>query len=194
MPAPGSSIAKIAALAILLALVLAANQFVLQPLSASYRDDQAEIAKSRELLQRYRALAAERPGLIERLASLEADVESSAAYLEGGSDALAAAALQDRVADTIEIAGADIKSIRSLPAVDVEHRPDLQKTGLQLLFAGDIDSLAEALYELEAMDLLLSVSRLEVRAAAEGRAKNPVQVTPKLDVRIDVHGFARRRE
>lgn len=194
MLAPGSFTAKIAALAILLALLLAANQLALQPLLKAYRDNQTEIASAHELLQRYQTLAAEKPELINRLASLESGVETSTAYLEGASDALATAALQDRVMDAIETAGADIKSIRSLPAVDVENRPDLQKTGMQLLFAGDIDSLAEALYDLETMDLHLSVNRLEVRAAAGSRAKNDAQTAPKLDVRIDVHGFARLQE
>lgn len=194
MLAPGSFTAKIAALAILLALLLAANQFALQPLLEVFRDNQARIANAHQLLQRYQALAVEKPELINRLASLESGVETSTAYLEGASDALATAALQDRVLDAIDMAGADIKSIRSLPAVDVENRADLQKTGVQLLFAGDIDSLAEALYDLETMDLHLSVNRLEVRARAGGRVKNDAEAAPKLDVRIDVHGFARLQE
>ncbi len=194
MLVPGSFTARIAALAILLTLLLAANQLALQPLLNAYRGNQTEIASSRELLRRYQTLAAEKPELINRLASLEFGVETSTAYLEGASAALVTAALQDRVMDAIETAGADIKSIRSLPAVDVENRPDLQKTGMQLLFAGDIDSLAEALYDLETMDLHLSVNRLEVRAAAGGRVKNDALTAPKLDVRIDVHGFARLQE
>lgn len=194
MLAPGSFTAKIAALALLLALLLAANQFALQPLLEVFRDNQARIANAHQLLQRYQTLAAEKPDLINRLASLESGVETSTAYLEGASDALATAALQERVLDAIDMAGADIKSIRSLPAVDVENRPDLQKTGVQLLFAGDIDSLGEALYDLETMDLHLSVNRLEVRARAGGRLKNDAETAPKLDVRIDVHGFARLQE
>lgn len=194
MLVPGSFTARTAALTFLAVLFFAANQFAVQPLWQAYRNNQAEIASSQELLQRYQALAAEKPELTNRVASLESDVETSAAYLEGTSDALAAAALQDLVADAIDMAGGDVKSIRSLPAVDVEDRPNLHRTGVQLRFAANIDSLAETLYDLETMEPLLSVDRLEVMAVAARRAKKEAIAAPKLDVRIDVYGYARLQE
>ena len=190
----GSFIARTVALGLLAALLLVANQFAVQPLLQAHRDNQAKIDSSRELLQRYQALAAEKPRLANQLASLESAVETSMAYLDGASDALATAALQDRVADAIDMAGGDIKSLRSLPTVDVEERPDLRRTGVQVRFATDIDSLAEALHDLETMEPLLAIDRLEIVAAAKRRTKNDALEAPKLDVRADVYGYARLQE
>lgn len=191
MLAPGSFMAKVVAVAIFAILLFAANQFAAQPLLRIYRDNQINIASSQERLQRYQALAEEKPGLIDRLAALESDVEASTAYLEGGSDALAAAALQNLVSDAIDMAGGEVKSLRSLPAVEVEDRSDLHRTGVQLRFAADIDSVAEALHDLETMDPFLSIDRLEVTAAATHRAKNDADAAQKLDVRLDVYGYGR---
>ncbi|MGI9510547.1 MAG: type II secretion system protein GspM [Geminicoccaceae bacterium] len=191
MLAPGSFMARIAAVAIFAILLFAVNQFAVQPLLETYRDNQVSIANAQERLRRYQALAEEKPGLTDRLALLESDVEASTAYLEGGSDALAAAMLQNLVANAIDGAGGQVKSLRSLPAVDVEDRSDVHRTGVQLRFAADIDSFAEALYDLESMDPVLSIDRLEVTAAVARRAKNDVDAPQMLEVRLDIYGYAR---
>ncbi len=190
----GSWAAKVAALGILGIVLLAAAQFIVQPLLQTYRGNQEKIAHSTDLLQRYRALAEEQPRLAERLSALEETDASSAAYLEGTSDALAAADLQDLASEAIEITGGEVKSTQSLPAVDVEDGPLLRKIAVNLRFSTDIDGLAEALYELEAGEPVLFIDLLQISAEGSRQAKQDAQSVQKLDVRLDVFGYIRRSE
>ena len=191
MLSPGSLIAKFAALAILAFVLLAAHHFIAGLLFETYRDNQARIEHANGLLQRYQNLVAEKPQLAKRLASLESTVETSDAYLDGGNDALAAAALQELVMDTIDIAGGQVMSSRSLPFLDLEDGPELRRMGVQLRFKADIDSLAETLQEMETMEPRLIIDRLEIAAAQARRTNGNVDIAPKLDVRLDVYGYAR---
>ena len=178
---------------ILAAVLLATHQFAVQPLLLSYQDNQAQ---NRQLPRAAAALSAHwlprSLGLLVNWPCFESDVETSMAYLEGANDALAAAALQDLVVDAVDMTGGDVRSIRSLPVVDIEERPELRRTGVQIRFAADIGSLAETLHDLETMEPRLFVDRLEILAANARRTKNGARhAEPQLDVRIDVHGYVR---
>ena len=190
----GSFAAKIVALGILGIVLLAGNQFVVQPLLAAYRNNNDSIARSNELLQRYHALIAEQPKLMERLTALESNDTHGAVYLEETSDALAAAELQDLATEAIEIAGGEIRSAQSLPAIDIEGGPALRKAGVNLRFSTDIDGLAEALHELESGEPLIFIDLLQVSAEGSRREKENEETAQKLDVRLQISGFARRTE
>ncbi|MGI9418823.1 MAG: type II secretion system protein GspM [Geminicoccaceae bacterium] len=191
---PGSLAAKIVALGLLGIVLLAGNQFGVQPLLGAYQRNNDDIARSHELLQRYQALVAEKPMLTERLAALESEDTASTAYLSGTSDALAAAELQDLATEMIEITGGEIRSAQSLPAIDVEDGPALRKAGVNLRFSTDIDGLAEALYELETGEPVLFIDLLQVSAEGSRREKEAEESVQMLDVRLDVFGFIRRPE
>lgn len=191
---PGSLAAKIATLGILGILVLAGNQFIVQPLLQAHQGNREKIAQSTDLLQRYQALVEEQPKLAERLSVLETADANSAAYLEGTSDALAAADLQDLASEAIEITGGEVRSTQGLPAVNIEDGPSLRKIAVNLRFSTDIDGLAEALYELEAGEPILFIDQLQVSAEGSRQAKLEAESTQKLDVRLDIFGYIRRSE
>lgn len=191
---PGSPAAKIAALGILGIVILAGNQFIVQPLLQTYQDNQEKIAHSNDLLQRYRALAEEQPRLAERLSALEAADASNTAYLEGTSDALATADLQDLASEAIEVAGGEVRSTQGLPAVDIEDGPSLRKIAVNLRFSTDIDGLAEALYELEAGVPVLFIDHLQVSATGSRQTMLEATSAQELDIRLDVYGYIRRSE
>jgi hypothetical protein len=191
---PGSLVAKIAALGILGIALLAGNQFVLQPLLSTYQGNQEKIARSNELLQRYHALIAEQPRLAERLSALEAEDVGSTVYLQGTSDALAAAELQDLATEVIEIVGGEIRSAQNLPATDVEGGPALRKIAVNLRFSTDIDGLAETLFELEGGEPILFVDMLQVSATGNRQAEKEEETVQKLDVRLDVFGYIKPTE
>ncbi len=191
---PGSFAAKIAALGILGIVLLAGNQLIIQPLLQTYQNNREKIRHSTDLLQRYRSLVEEQPRLAERLSALETADANSAAYLEGTSDALAAADLQDLASEAIEITGGEVRSTQSLPAVDIEDGPSLRKIAVKLRFSTDIDGLAEALYELEAGEPVLFLDLLQVSAEGSRQTKLEANSVQKLDVRLDVFGYIRRPE
>lgn len=191
---PGSLAAKIATLGILGILVLAGNQFIVRPLLQAHQGNREKIAQSTDLLQRYQALVEEQPKLAERLSVLETADANSAAYLEGTSDALAAADLQDLASEAIEITGGEVRSTQGLPAVNIEDGPSLRKIAVNLRFSTDIDGLAEALYELEAGEPILFIDQLQVSAEGSRQAKLEAESTQKLDVRLGIFGYIRRSE
>lgn len=191
---PGSFVSRLVALAILAIVLLAAWQFVAEPMLQTYRDNRERIARSKELLQRYEALIAQRPVLERRLASLDSIEGAEAAYLDGANEALAGVELQDFVSEVVDSAGGTVKSIQILPAIDVEDGPALRESGVKLRFGADIDSLAAALFELETMEPVLFVDRLQVGAARSRQRFRESEAAQELDVRLDVFGYARRAE
>ncbi|MGI9451754.1 MAG: type II secretion system protein GspM, partial [Geminicoccaceae bacterium] len=154
-----------------------------------------EIAQSNELLQRYQALASERSVLSERLAAFKEDDQVLSGYLEGPSDALAAAQLQDLAADAIAAAGGEILSTQILQAADVEDGPpSIRKTGLKLRFAATIDGLASALYDLETIEPRLFVDQLLVVSTDGRRRSDRDNSNSNLDVRLDLFGYVLQAE
>ncbi len=191
---PGSWFARLAAVGILGGLLFVGYHLVVQPLIRTYQDNREKIVRSHDILQRYRALAAEQPALAERFASLEEEAQSRTGYLDGPSDALAAAQLQDIAAEVIEAAGGEIRSTQILPATEVEAGPPIRRTGLNLRFAVTIDSLATALFDLETAKPRLFVDQLVVISERARRAASDADSGPKLDVRMDLFGYVRQTD
>lgn len=190
---PGSFIARAVALVILALVLVTGYQLIAGPLLESYWAKRDAIAHSTELLQRYRALAAEKPGLAERLAAVETKGDAGPGYLRGPSDALAAAELQNLAGDIIQRAGGDIRSTQILPATPVEEGPLLRRTGLKLRFGATIDSLATTLFELETIEPHLFIEQLLV-SSQQARATPTADTATMLDVRLEIVGYLHEPE
>ena len=89
--------------------LLGIYRLIFAPLVIACRDGETSIEQSKELLQRYEALAEQQ----ERAAS-------PTGYLTGPSDALAAAQPQDRVKSAVEAAGGELRSTQILAATRLE--------------------------------------------------------------------------
>ncbi len=185
-----SLVSRLAAAALLVLLLLAGYQAMVRPLVALYQDNRETITRSEDLLQRYLQLAAEREGLNEHLAALERDPDRLAHYVDESSDTLAAAAIQDRVAEVIAAAGGEVKSLQILPADAVDGQPEVRRIGLKLWFAAPIDGLAAALHQLESPKPSLFIEDLVVTAPNGGLGANQAG---QLDIRLAVFGYARDR-
>lgn len=193
---PGSFVSRMAAVAILAILLLAGYQLIVQPLIRIYGENKDRIVKSHELLQRYQALADERPALSERVADLDDDDsdEQLSGYLEGPSDALAAAQLQDLAAQMIEGADGDIRSAQILAAVEVDAAPALRRAGVKVRFAATIEGLASALYDLETAEPRLFIDQLIIASEKARRVGTKDSDDVKLDIRLDLFGYVRQTE
>ncbi len=191
---PGSLAARVSALGLLGIFLLAAHQFLVQPLLSTYRSNQDAIELSWDRLHRYQALVAEKPQLVARLEALASEDTIATAFLEGTSDALVAVELQDIAADGIERAGGEIRSTQSLPIHDLDHGPALRKVSkvsASLHFSTDIDGLAEALLELETGEPLLFVDSLQISTRSAHQPQQEPDSAPQLDVRMELHGYRR---
>jgi len=188
---PGSLLSRTIAVLLLILFGLAAYQLVVVPVHAAYQETAREIEQSRELLRRYRALAAQREGLEQQVAELEAAAGNSEAYLEGTSDALAAAALQDQVRRIIERAEGELRSTQILPATPAEGPGGVRRTSLRLQLGIDIAGLETILYELEPGEPFLFVAQITVREQRGQRRRNEPEPETLLDVSLEVYGYWR---
>jgi general secretion pathway protein M len=193
---PGSLLSRMLALGLLAAALIGSYLLVVVPLLSAYEDNAAAIERAETLLQRQQALAALQPQLVERLEEERAQADAVAGYLEGPSDALAAAQLQDRVKEVVEASGGELRSTRILPAESVDASPGTRRTALRVQMIVSIEGLAEILYELEAGQPYVLIDELSVRSQGERRQRRRSQAAaddgdPKLDVGLELSGFVR---
>jgi general secretion pathway protein M len=186
---PGSLLSRLLAIALLLVALLGGVRLVAQPLLDAFRAAADGIAQAETLLQRYRVLAEQRPALARRLEEQQELAASAAGYLQGPSDALAAAQLQDRVKTVIEGAGGELRSTQILPAQPVAGDAAIRRAALRVQFAVTIDGLAATLYELETGQPYLLVEQLSVREQRVRRRRDEPEPETSLDVTLELSGY-----
>ena len=188
---PGSLLARVLALALLAAAAAGAYLLVVVPVLEAYRANAEAIEQAEITLQRQRALAAQRPLLVARIAEQKEQAEAMSGYLQGPSDALAAAQLQDLLRAAVEAAGGELRSTRILPAEAVEESPGIRRAALQVQMVVTIAGLAEVLYGIEAGQPYLLVDELLVRNQRERRQRGEAMPETTLDVNLRLSGFVR---
>jgi general secretion pathway protein M len=185
----GAPLSKALALTLLIMVILLGYQVILQPTLDLYRNNQAKISQSRDLLHRYRQLAAQRDSVAENLATMREDQDLLVGYINEASDALAAAEIQDSASKAITSSGGEMKSVQTTAAQSLDEQQGTRQIGLKFQFSATIDGLASALYELETADPYLFVDSLKVTTPGSQHASRGAAVEPKLDVRIEVFGY-----
>jgi general secretion pathway protein M len=187
---PGSLLSRTLALVLLGVALFGGARFVVAPLVAAFEDNAGSIEDARAMLQRYRALAEQRPAMAERLATQQERAASAAGYLQGPSDALAAAQLQDRVKSVIEGAGGELRSTQILPAKAIEGDAGIRRAALRVQFAITIEGLQETLYDLESGQPYLLIDQLSVREQRTRRRRSDEPETEaQLDVTLELSGY-----
>jgi general secretion pathway protein M len=172
-------------LALLLLLVaLGAVYLVLAaPLIELYTGRAAMVEDKRMLVPRLQAAAAELPELRGRVAELRATAGARKVTLEGSSDAIASANLQNHIAEFATSVGVTIGSTESLP---VETRGGYRRIGLRFTLNGPYEALLKFIAKLEAATPPLVLENLHIH----GVLRRPG--TPQagaLDAGLDVFGF-----
>ena len=187
---PGSLLSRALALGLLGAVLIGAYVLVIAPVIGLYRETDDAIETAETLLQRHRALAAQRSELSARLDEEKDQAAAVAGYLEG-SDALAAAQLQDRVKGVVEAAGGELRSTQILPAEAVDASPGTRRATLRVQMVVAIDGLAEILYDLESGQPYVLIDELAVRSQRERRWGGVPEAPTLLDVSLQLSGFVR---
>jgi general secretion pathway protein M len=191
---PGSLLSRMLALGLLAAALLGSYLLVVVPLLSTYQNSAAAIEQAENLLQRQQALAAQQPQLIERLEEEREQADAVVGYLQGPSDALAAAQLQDRVKAVVEASGGELRSTRILPAESIEASPGTRRTALRVQIIVSTEGLAEILYDLEAGQPYVLIDELSVRSQHERRRRrnqSDADGDTMLDVSLELSGFVR---
>jgi general secretion pathway protein M len=188
----GSVLSRTLAVVLLGIALLGGYQLIFAPVLVAYRDGETSIEQSKELLERYQALAEQRSLLADRLAEQQERAASAAGYLTGPSDALAAAQLQDRVKSVVEAAGGELRSTQILPATRLEGNLGFRRTTLRVQFVVTIQGLETTLYELETGQPYLIIDDVTVRQERIRRSRrDDPKSEPVLNVSFELFGYLR---
>jgi len=184
-------ISRLAALLLLAVVAAAGYQFLVAPIVAAYAGTDQAIADARERLEHFQRLAATRPALAAQMAALLQRQAPHGYYLTGGTDALSAVALQDRLKQVIGANGGTTRSIQPLPGVD-EH--GFRRVTVRVQLTATTESLFHIVYALEAgapvvfIENIDAQSRAVLRTAERAGAKAPPE-EPMLTVAFDLYGY-----
>jgi hypothetical protein len=174
----------------LLAAIVGAIYFVLvQPLIDTAAADRVAIAERREVLARYQRAAQELPARQQELAGLKQEQAKADGFLEGSSDTLIAAQIQNRVKTLANAAKAELKSSQVLPA-EVDGK--LKRIAIRDQMSTTMAGLLAIFHDLEAQSpsLYLDNVTLQVRSLALRDRSDPGS-GDAIDIQLDVYGYAR---
>lgn len=173
----------------LLLLVLGGTIAALLALGTHYRSNQEAIGELQYRLGHFQRMVEQRAALEAELAKLSMTEPISGFYLKGGTQALAAAELQDYATSVIEASGGRLVSIQ--PIADKDSRRARQ-VRVQVQMRGDLATLRQMLYSLEsgAPSLLINDIRVaKAHTVRQATAANPPAAV--LDVYFTLTGFLR---
>jgi general secretion pathway protein M len=181
---------RILALLLLVGVIAVPYALIVEPLAAKHRDYRDTIAQDQDLLRRYRQIAADRPLLQARREQLRRDPISQGAYLSGGSEALVAANLQNRIKTVIEASGGRLASTQILQSSDEDG---FRVVTIRVRMTADIDAASKTFYALEAGEPYLFVDSVDISSRQARRRRNQRTTNEKVDLNInyDVSGYMR---
>lgn len=180
-----------AAVLLLIVTIAAAYSFIFEPIIIGYGETDRRIEEAREQLSHYQRLAAARPALEKQVQQASARQTSQAYYLSGGTDALAAAGLQDQVNALIQEKSGSLRSIQPMPGIDEQG---FRRITLRVQMSATIDALFETLYAFESGTPILFVENLDIQSRVVRRRSNDASVqrvsdAPLLTVGFDLSGY-----
>jgi general secretion pathway protein M len=150
-----------AAFAILIATGAAFWLMLAQPLIAAFVEHRESIARSQEMLAKYRGLDSTRAQIDSSLHTLHAAQETEERLLKGGSTQLVGAKLQNRLKELIVADGGILTSMQLLP---VREEQGFQRISMAVTLTATIESLNQILFAIEDQNPYLFIEDLEVTA------------------------------
>jgi general secretion pathway protein M len=184
-------IGRLAAVLLLVAASEAAYVLLVEPILVGYRERDQAIEEVNHQLAHFQRLAATRPILARQLESLTAEEGAGAHYLNGGTDALAAAGLQDRVSALVAGKGGALQSVQPMSGVDEEG---FRRISLRIRMTATTEELFKTLYALETGTPVLFVENLDIRSRytrqrTDQAGLQEVRDAPLLIVGFDLSGY-----
>ena len=199
---------RLLALILLVGCIFLLFELVAAPLYAEYKDNRAAIDEAYRLEARYRAIAASRPALVQRLHDMEAGLNVSELSFPGTSDALTGAKIQSTLKDLVGAAGGRLNSTQILAAVE---ESGFRRVAVRVQMVSDIAAFQAILHELENITPYHFIDNVTVRENAASRRRRArrssrasrssrssrskaawlPQGNGQLNIRFDVLGYAK---
>jgi hypothetical protein len=177
------SIRSVLALSILLCLILLGWGLVVSPLIEMPRDRQAGIAALADELDRLRTIAALRPELARRAASLQAQFAAEGGLWAGASTAAIAARVQDRLRQVVSSSGGRVKSTSEAKEGTAST---FRQVTIRFSIEGTLDTVQKTFAAIEASRPALFVDGLTIVAPMNAMARDK---PPTLNLDLDVTGY-----
>ena len=175
-------LSKIAALAILAALIAGGGNWIVRPLAARLFDAQDRISEQRILLGRLIQSTAGDKDIVA-VESHNLSGATPRAFLPGETDAIRIAGLQSTLNEAAQLAHVRLASTRAL---EPNEKPGLRLLGVQAQLSSNLDQLQKILFYLEKQRPNLLVGALHIARSPQA----PNQGLPRLDVSLVLHGAA----
>jgi general secretion pathway protein M len=154
---------------------------VASPLLALYQDRSDWLVQRSALADRMEALAASLPKLQAQAAAQADDTHPPSLMLEGASDALAAAALQETLEKAAASSGTSLSSAESVP---VQIVGSVRRIGLKVNVSGAYRALIDFLVRIDQSEPPLLTDELQIEGSL-----NPGETDPQLQAFVTVYGF-----
>ena len=179
-------ISRASALLILLGLIVMPLRLGFIPLVETYRETTESLDEKETLLKRFEAELAGQPGLQARIAALHQEHKQAGLYLEGASEAAAAASLQERIGAIANRSRADLRSVQALPSTDEEG---MRRLSLRVVMSATVPQLFDVIYAIESDKPLAFIDNFEIEARPISSVDKGSEEVGALLVRFEVYGF-----
>lgn len=179
-------VSRAAALALLVALIAAVALFVVAPLWDGHQRAQEEIVHKRDLIARMSRVSGRKDHYVDRIAALRAGIEQSGVYVRAETEALAAAALQQRIKEATGAHGGVVSSVQNLPSSETEG---LVRVGVRVMMTASLEEIFYTLHDLESGAPILFVDNLDIKSNAVRRGRIRQSGETLLTIRFDLLGY-----
>lgn len=156
------------------------------PIVDAFDAQRQRLAHAEDTLARFRQVAAQRPALERRLVEAKARLDGRNAYLRGGDKAVAGAALQTTIRETVRAHGGEVSSTQTLPG---EIADGFRRVAVESRMSVTLDGLRAILHALETARPHLFVDDLTIRVRPAPRLGGAAPEPRLLDVAMTASGF-----
>ena len=180
-------LSRLLALALLLLAIAVPYLVIVRPYLETLREDRESLAEALSLRDRYLSVAAAGAAVDGWRQTLSDEGDGGAAYLQGASEALVSADLQNRVKTVVQGNGGVLNSTQILDATSEEG---FRRVAVRVRMSGGSEALYKVLYALETERPFLFVDNIDINARSM-RAREGQAETIELMVSFDLFGYMR---
>lgn len=183
---------KLLALAILAAIVLASWGLFIQPLRLAYQHAEQQIIDLQDQRQRYQRINQSHDVLRARLQQRQQQLDKAQVLLQGRTQALLSASLQQRLRGIIADSGGELVRVQAMEPV-IEQQ--LTVIRLQVRLRANLDQLLTTLLQLQQGQPLLNLSQLSIQSRPARILRSSGRpISWPLEVQFQLSGYSLHQE